>query len=87
MSDVDSDEDECEDICSYLGQRRTDPEEVISMGRRVMSDQPVSSGYHLAPCEPEDERESSSDEEGLYREFSCICLSSLPVYCEFHKQF
>ena len=37
LSDDDSSDDDCEGIYAYLGQSRTDPEEVILMGRSVMS--------------------------------------------------
>ena len=39
-----------------------DPEEFILMGRKLMTDKPVSGGSSLVP--PEDEWESTSDEEG-----------------------
>ena len=43
LSDDNSSEDDYEGIYFYLGQSRTDPEKVISMGRSVMNDRPVSS--------------------------------------------
>ena len=87
LADGDSSDDDSEGIYSYLGKSRTDPEEFISMGRRVMNDRSVSGGSALVPSEPEDYWESTSDEEGLYRELGSIYSSSLPVYCEFQKLF
>ena len=87
LSDDDSSDDDCEGIYSYLGQSRTDPEEVISMGRSVMNDLSVSGGSALVPSEADDVWESTSDDEGLYREFSYICSSSLPVIVNSKSNF